>query len=320
MEKIISNPGFMHIREQIFGYLNFKTLVLCQEVSEEWAMALQKITDSAEKKYLIENLHNFVGGPKYGILAVLPGMKCSYDSHLFGEREKRMRLAFPEWNKAVDEWAKKAKLEDLRAFQSSISPIIPVHEAARLGRKWLVQFFLLAGYNFNDRTYPYEDTPFHYACQNGHAEVVQLMIESSKKYGIDLNARDEQGGTGFHDACGNDNKEVVELMIRSSKEYGIDLNVRKNSAKTAFHEACTYGTPEIAELMVRSAKEYDIELNVPDGKGKTPFAYAVEFNRHEIVKPIIDILKEDYGLDTERKDLNGKTALDYVFDTGCLPM
>ena len=57
------------------------------------------------------------------------------------------------------------------------------------------------------------------ACQNGHGEVVRLLLASS---GIDVNqARTDNGSTPLFQACYDGNTPVAELLLISSD---IDLN------------------------------------------------------------------------------------------------
>ena len=68
------------------------------------------------------------------------------------------------------------------------------------------------------------------ACQEGHKDVVQLMLDHSNS-NIDLNARDNKGGTAYLGACSEGHKDVVQLMLDHSNS-NIDLNARDNEGGT----------------------------------------------------------------------------------------
>ena len=49
-------------------------------------------------------------------------------------------------------------------------------------------------------------------------------------------------------------------MIQSSKDFDIDLNAKDNGRWTALHRACEYGRTETAQLIIRSSKDFGIDL------------------------------------------------------------
>ena len=51
IQEIIVNPGFVHIKEQIFGYLDQKTLDECCQVSRDWKANLERF---AAVKFLLD--------------------------------------------------------------------------------------------------------------------------------------------------------------------------------------------------------------------------------------------------------------------------
>ena len=66
--------------------------------------------------------------------------------------------------------------------------------------------------------------PFFAACSYHHTEFVDLMINSSKDFGIDLNARNAYGETGFMIARRYARTEVVNLMVNASEEFNINIS------------------------------------------------------------------------------------------------
>lgn len=53
-------------------------------------------------------------------------------------------------------------------------------------------------------------TPLHEACLNGHAEIVELLLQE----GADADAMGGDGDTPLHDAIGNGHTLVVSLLLK----------------------------------------------------------------------------------------------------------
>ena len=68
-----------------------------------------------------------------------------------------------------------------------------------------------------------------FACNNGHKDVVQLLLDHSDR--IDLNATDDRGFTAFLLACGCGHKDVVKLLLDHSDR--IELNARNKACSSA---------------------------------------------------------------------------------------
>ena len=71
--------------------------------------------------------------------------------------------------------------------------------------------------NLNTRTADDGCTAFMLAYEEGHQEVVKLLVCHSSSEGIDLNARDNDGNTGFMRACLNECNDVVKLLLEYSE-------------------------------------------------------------------------------------------------------
>ena len=57
-----------------------------------------------------------------------------------------------------------------------------------------------------------------YACLEGHTEIVMLMVNSSKEFDIDPNARDDDGETGFIIARRKGHTKIVSLIVNAPIE------------------------------------------------------------------------------------------------------
>jgi len=207
MENILTNSGLIHIRVQIFGYLDHKTLKNCREAfakrfGEDWYLC--------ERLVLVQSLLEFGDKVKYGI-----------------SFEKNLRDFIPGWDKAVKKFDKMATLNDLYEVIGSLKVFVdykysPLHFAAYKGYVKLMELLLHTDLNINEGICGF--TPFIVACWNGHIEVVNLMITTSKEYGIDLNACSDHGWTGFFQACLKPHTEIVKLLVGNRTKYGINIH------------------------------------------------------------------------------------------------
>ena len=84
-----------------------------------------------------------------------------------------------------------------------------------------------------------QETPLHRAADNGHIEVVRILLD----HGAYINAQDALGCTPLHLATMKDDAEIVELLL----DKGADVNVKDNHDLTASDHALGH----IAELFRR---------------------------------------------------------------------
>ena len=307
MENILSNPGLIHIRIQIFSCFDFKTLEICREVftkrfGEDWDSWLERLS---LVKYMLE-----------------------FGDKVFGKgEEETIKNIIPGWCNAVKKFGKMASLKDLNEVKESINeelslrkrkckngcencePTALVHLTAQYNHVKLLELLSHTDVDFN-QSYDGE-TPFTLSCNWGHIAIANLLIDLSKDVAsIHLNARNEKGYTGFMRACNGGHTELVNLMIISSKEFGIDLNARLPPTRpevSAFMMACMNGHTETVNLMINSSKEFGIYLNAKDDEGKTGFMWACRFAQTEVVNLMMQLSKE-FDLDLNARNHERETG------------
>ena len=311
MDYVLSNEGLIHIREQIFGYLDFHTITDCRKVFKK---RYGEVWDSWSKKFCLIQYFLQLGN-----------LPVNVDDDVI------LKDVIPKWCKAVKKFGNMASLEDLKEVNGSLQRLFfpeamkfdefdcrhfPIYVAAELGHLKLMELLLLTDYDFNQRLvykssfYPhlgYETTPFIGACQEGNIEIVKVMINSSEKLDIDLKVRDDYGQTGFTAACWKGHTEIANLMIQSSKVLGTDLDVRGALGYTGFMSICLDGHPEIVELLMNSSKTFGIDLNARDDYGETGFMKACLKGQTEIVNLLINS-SEPFGIDINARDDEGETG------------
>lgn len=84
-------------------------------------------------------------------------------------------------------------------------------------------------------------TPLHYAVQEPHKGVVELLLTNK----ADVNAADKNGDTPLHLAASAGTKALGELLLRAKA----DVNARNRCGVTPFHVALCADNKNIAELL-----------------------------------------------------------------------
>jgi len=140
-------------------------------------------------------------------------------------------------------------------------------------------------------------TPFFLACQKGHKEVVLLLLADPR---IDPKKPTDTGATPFYVGCRNGNKEVVLLLLADPR---VDPNKPKNDGATSFLKACQKGHKEVVSLLLADPR---IDPNKPRNDQSTPLWQASQ-NGHLVV--VQHLLASGREIDTKMKcTFNNKTA------------
>jgi len=271
----MDNPNMWHIRDQIFDPLNHETVLICRQVCQFWNESLAKMS-------FVKLLQEF------------------------GDRDVeyqyvKVSTMFPGWKEAIKMFVAQASLEELQEVKDSLLRLAigtskccedPVQEAAQIGAVKLMEFIIRTECDMNatGRTNYYGRTAWH--CAIGQTETAQLIIQSSKDFGIDLNSEDSIGKTAWHDACRFGQTETAQLIIHSSKDFGIDLNSEDSIGRTAWHDACIEGETETVQMILKNWKEFGIDIQARDNEGKTALDLInLEKYNHQIKK----ILEKEYS-------------------------
>jgi len=156
----------------------------------------------------------------------------------------------------------------------------------------------------------YKMTLFAFACDSGHTEIVELILQTA-------------GFTGLNDYdCGYDRNapfimaalggyiDIVKLFLKTP---GFDLlNMVNYDGNTAFMEACRMGHIEIAKLLLNTPG-FSV-LNIKTfRRGRTALIWACEYGRQKIVK----MLLEAEGFNSlNEKNHREESALDLACEYG----
>ena len=166
-------------------------------------------------------------------------------------------------------------------------------------------------------------TALHFACQNGHIEVVKLLVEKGANVNItdydfkspllwaasegyreildillknnaDKYATDIDGKCAVHLAVEAGNLSLVEWMLSN----GYELNCKAFNDNSLLHSAAMSGKNE----MVRKLIGKGLYVNIRNLFGKTPLHYAASYGKMETVEVLLK-----NGAKIDFKAINGKT-------------
>ena len=114
-------------------------------------------------------------------------------------------------------------------------PIERVNEVKRLLDEKRVNVNLA-----NDEEY-YKRSALHYAAENGHLELIKLLVQT----GEDVNIADNDGETALHWAALNNHMEAAKLLFN----LGIDANKTNNLGWSAYQWAKLRNHTEMMKLL-----------------------------------------------------------------------
>ncbi|EPY81024.1 hypothetical protein CB1_000762017 [Camelus ferus] len=119
-----------------------------------------------------------------------------------------------------------------------------LHEAAKLGRRDIVQLLLASGAHPDPRS-SYGFTPLALAAQSGHTEIMELLLKKGKIFctvstllrGANALGQASDSSSILLEAASGGNPDSVTLLL----EYGADANIPKNSGHLPIHVAADRG-------------------------------------------------------------------------------
>ncbi|NWW16465.1 ANKR7 protein, partial [Falcunculus frontatus] len=115
-------------------------------------------------------------------------------------------------------------------------------------------------------------TPLHLVCINGHADVVQFLVEKKCK----LNPCDKFNQSPLMKAVEHQHGNCAAILL----EHGADHDLRGASGNTVLHFAVMGSNKSLVELLL----EHGADIDAKNEFGYTPLILAIIENREEMVK------------------------------------
>ena len=117
-------------------------------------------------------------------------------------------------------------------------------------------------------------TPLHYACQQGHFNVVKAHKSLLEEKEI-RDAENSDFDTPLHLSCESLNVQIVCFLISK----GANINAKNKKLLTPLHIVTQHGHVDIAKMLLQERAH----VNCRDNRGYTPLHYAAKVNSTELV-------------------------------------
>ena len=278
MESFLNNPGFQHIGESIFMFLNRKQLQSSRLVNHSWNNFLDNPRFWFKKciqSGLSKELHVQTEWNK--LIQMLQGTNLEQNLTLClmkMQKEDSRYFTYPlVWASIVgDLTLVQFMLEHKELFQYWINSAIRV--AAIYGQTDVVKALVACTDNPNGPNNDGE-TPLHFAAIKGHIEVVKVLVACTDN----PNALNDDGETPLHFAALTGHTDVVKILVACTD----NPNAPNKDGVTTLHFAALNGHTDVVKVLVA----YTDNPNAPDNTGKSPMHSAASNGHTDVVKALV---------------------------------
>lgn len=160
-----------------------------------------------------------------------------------------------------------------------------LHKAALAGRRFILQAGLAAGVD-PGRADAYGCIPLHYACMNGHVEILQDLVEAKPET---IDKQDLDNFTALVHGIVHAQLQCVERIL----SYSARVNPVRESDRIPLNLACQHGSVPIVALILEQNPYI-----MADAEGLYPQHLVAKFGQ----SPQLLLMLRDYGADLDQAD------------------
>ena len=295
MEKILCNPGLVHLAENILVNLDEENLEICQQITQSlkqmianpifwlkkfsalskenqkaWIKVIQSVKNTYKEKYVISYLK---WNLKKEALVDLP---CYTSPAVQNEYRKKIKKICEkkELSSEDTEIIKiLAPLTDNPNFSNEKGET-SVYEAACRGHTEIISILAPFADNPNAPDAHIGYTPIHWAVENGNKEIVKILAPLT-----DIpNAPDKNGDTPINSAALNGQMEIIQILVPFTE----NPNSPNKEGCTPIHSAALYGHTEIVKILAPLTNNPNAPTKTKNRD--TPLHLAALFGHTDIVK------------------------------------
>merc|ERR1712192_21742 len=155
----------------------------------------------------------------------------------------------------------------------------PLHCAVRHNREDMVKKLMELGADVEvlDKD---EETPLLYACKDGHANMVRLLVE---QFGANMAVTGLDGQTGLHRVADRGREGALDVLI----SLGAEINARDAKGRTPLHVASASAKGRSQLSCVRKLVEAGADTSLPDDNGQTALCVAAREGHEECIRHLL---------------------------------
>ncbi len=135
-------------------------------------------------------------------------------------------------------------------------------------------YFSTKGLVHGDDRIKFGDTPLITAIENGHIDIVSLLLERGAAVNIKKKDGPKTGVTPLLVACRQGSIEIVSLLL----DRGADVNVKNKRGETPLIAACRKGRIDIVSLLLNRG----VNVNVKTRAGVIPLIVGLYYSRESM--------------------------------------
>ncbi|OTA99657.1 hypothetical protein M426DRAFT_27331 [Hypoxylon sp. CI-4A] len=184
-----------------------------------------------------------------------------------------------------------------------------LHLASYFGLSDAVSVLLSTGINA-DVEDCLETTPLMYAAQEGHADIVHVLLHTGANPGRICG----RNRTALHRVCSKDTGQYIQVIkeiVSSPKDVSINAFDVNHQSMTALMYAVSNESKEAVKLLL-TRKDIDVGLEQPDHYRTNALLFAIINGQYELV----EILLDDGRVSIESMDSSRHTALSLAAMSG----
>lgn len=180
------------------------------------------------------------------------------------------------------------------ARKKSVNSATLIHDASARGDLTAVMDQIKCGVDVNSDRDGW--MPLHMACQNGHTNVVGLLL----KNGATPDATGPQGVTPLHLCAHKGHLQAAQMLLL----FGAQAGLKDRDGCTALHYCCIWGHTRVADVMLHRGAD----PNCQNSDGWTPLHYAARHGHLDTTQLLVD-----NGAELEMQDSEGMTPRDVAW-------
>ena len=209
---------------------------------------------------------------------------------------------------ALNDAAEHGKIEDVKKYLKDDTVNVncttngfgwaALHYACNYGHLEIAELLLDHGANIEVRGIDRHDTPLSVASYQGHLSITNFLLDR----GANINVCNKYGCNPLHGACESGQESTAKLLL----DRGCAINAADEDGDTPLHRACDEGYSDcVAELLAHEA-----DGTIQNKHGDTPLHRACYNGLKTCVQELLV-----HGADGNIKNNDGQTPMDVAAST-----